>query len=232
MSGTRDRWTDRLSEYLDDGLEPLERAALEAHLEGCADCASTLDGLRAVARRAAALAAHEPGEDLWPAIEARIAASGRTRGVAAGPTRGWRAARWSFSLPQLAAAAVLIALLSSAGVWLALSRRPAPLALRPAPAGGTSAGEAALPASFEVRRYDAAIAELQGALRQHRNELDPKTVEVIEKNLRIIDQATEQARRALAADPANPYLNDHLAAQLRLKVDVLRQATALVATHG
>ena len=69
-------------------------------------------------------------------------------------------------------------------------------------------------------------------MREHRRELDPATVRTIEQNLRIIDQATEQARRALAADPANPYLNSHLAAQLRLKADVLRQATALVATHG
>jgi len=69
-------------------------------------------------------------------------------------------------------------------------------------------------------------------LREHRSELDPATVRVIEQNLLIIDQATAQARRALAADPANRYLNGHLAAQLVRKLTLLRQATALVAVRG
>jgi hypothetical protein len=237
MSGAPDVWTDRLSDYLDGDLEPLERAALEGHLAGCLACTRTLEELRAVVVHAAALEARAPEADLWPAIEARLAGAPPARPAPVAPARGWRAPRWSFSLPQLAAAAALIALLSSAGVWLVLSRRPLPAGPAPGPSGPAPSrpapsGTAALPAGLEVRRYDAAIAELEDALRQHRSELDPRTVAVIEKNLRIIDQATEQARRALAADPANPYLNGHLAAQLRLKVDLLRQATALVATHG
>lgn len=230
-----DLWMARLSEYLDGDLEAAERAALEAHLGSCEGCRRALEELRAVVGRAAALEARAPAEDLWPGIEARIAAPGEMR-VAGSRARGWwRAPRWSFSLPQLAAAAVLIALVSSGVMWLALSRRPLPAGPRASapgvgmPASGTAAVQ---PAGFELGHYDAAIAELEGALRDHRDELDPTTVRIIEQNLRIIDQATEQARRALAADPANPYLNRHLAAQLQLKVDLLRQATALVATHG
>ena len=38
-----------------------------------------------------------------------------------------------------------------------------------------------------------------------------------------------EARRAVTADSANVYLNTHLAETMRRKVDLLRQAAALVA---
>jgi anti-sigma factor RsiW len=224
-----DFWRDRLSEYLDDELETAERVALEDHLPGCAECRRTLEELRAVVRRASTLEVCAPAEDLWPAIAARIAAPGPR--LAAAPERRRRMPRWSFSLPQLAAAAAAVAVVSCVAMWLALGRAPVPR-VASTPEAARPAGDAAMPASFDVQRYDATIAELEAALREHRSELDPATVRTLEQNLRIIDQATEQARRALAGDPANPYLNGHLAAQLRLKVDVLKQATALVASRG
>ena len=233
MTNGRDAWTDRLSEYVDGELDAADRAALEVHLQLCGECAGTVEALRAVAARATALGPIAPAADLWPAIAARISPQRRVLDLfgarpAGGPGGGAR--RWSFTLPQLAAAAVLLVVVSSATVWVALSRRTTPAT--PAGANPTPAVMLVQPAGFEAARYDAAIADLEQVLRQHRSELDPKTVRVIEDNLRIIDQATEQARRALAADPANPYLNGHLAAQLKLKVDLLRQATALVVTHS
>jgi len=75
---------------------------------------------------------------------------------------------------------------------------------------------------------DARVAELQKALDQGRGRLDSNTVRVIEKNLDIIDAAIGEARRALAADPANQYLNVHLADTMRRKLELLRQASALV----
>ena len=37
---------DLLSALLDEALDPSERALVQAHLEGCADCRRELDGLR------------------------------------------------------------------------------------------------------------------------------------------------------------------------------------------
>jgi hypothetical protein len=53
---------------------------------------------------------------------------------------------------------------------------------------------------------------------------------VLEQNLAVIDAAIAQARRAVAADSANLYLNSHLAATMRRKLELLRQAASLVAT--
>jgi hypothetical protein len=234
MNPDRDAWTDRLSEYVDGELDAAERAALDVHLQLCERCAATVAELREVLERARGLEPSAPETDLWPAIEARIAAPRKARVPdlwvrRADPgARAWSPRRWSFSLPQLAAAAVLLVALSSATVWTLLSRRPAAVA----PPAGPQAAAVVQPAGFEVARYDATIADLERVLKEHRGELDAETVRVIEQNLLIIDQATEQARKALAADPANRYLNGHLAAQLARKVTLLRQATAIVAVRG
>ncbi|HEY6867840.1 MAG TPA: zf-HC2 domain-containing protein [Candidatus Eisenbacteria bacterium] len=215
-------WMDRLSEYLDGELGERDRGALEAHLEGCAECADTLAALRAVAARAARAPGIAPAADLWPGIAARLKPRRSPLRLPSFFSPGWRL---SVSAPQLAAAALALVLLSSGTVWLVLARRPAPLPVAPAI---TRTGPDATVAEFGFARYDAAIAELERTLSAHRRQLDPATVRVVEDNLATIDRAIAQARAALAADPSNPYLNDHVADQMRRKVDLLRQVTALI----
>ena len=131
-----DQWTDRLSEYLDGELPAETRASLDAHLSGCADCAATLAELRRVVARAHALD-DRPVVDHWPAIAALI-------GSEVTPLAP-RRRRVSFSLPQLAAAAIALILLSSGlASWL-VRRSPVgqgtPVATQPGatiiPAGRT-----------------------------------------------------------------------------------------------
>jgi anti-sigma factor RsiW len=224
-------WTDRLSEYLDGGMRPKERAALEAHLASCPDCARALAELSAVVARAGRLPARAPAADLWPGIASRLEPRRAPRSFGA-MLGGWRV---SFTVPQLAAAALALTLLSSGTMWLALSRRPAPIPagssaqrVGPSHEAETASGADGAVADFGFARYDAAIADLERVLALHRAQLDPATVRVVEENLRIIDRATAQARRALAADPANPYLNGHLADQMRRKVELLRQVASLI----
>ena len=57
--------------------------------------------------------------------------------------------------------------------------------------------------------------------------LDSSTIAIVEQNLQIIDRAIDQAREALAADPANTYLSGHLVEARRRKLDLLRRAAAL-----
>ena len=80
--------------------------------------------------------------------------------------------------------------------------------------------------------YDAAVAELEDALASGRGRLDPRTLRVVEQNLRVIDRALDEARRAVAADPGNTWLRSHLAATMKRKVDLLRSATLLASTQG
>ena len=215
-----DRWIERLSEYLDGELPATERAALEAHLETCNDCSAVLSDLRRVVDRARVAEEYVPRRDLWPGIASRI---GATR--AASPRIG---RRWSFSLPQLAAAAILLMTLSGGATWLlrptTLSPVGGPIATM-APAGTPVAVNASSSAS---QSYAAAVADLERVLASGRGQLDTTTVRVIEQNLAAIDQAIAQAQRALLVDPANLYLNTHLAETMRRKLDLLRQAATLV----
>jgi anti-sigma factor RsiW len=212
-----DNWTNRLSEYLDGDLPANERVALEAHLPGCAECRATLEQLRRVVARAQALDDRPPTADLWPAIARHV-------GVVSLDARRARR-RLSFTVPQLAAAAVALALLSAGSAWL-LGRRPtATQAAQSATTEGpilTNAG-----ANEANPRYAAAVADLERVLAQRRGRLDTATVRVIEKNLGIIDRAIRDAQSALAADPANSYLNLHLAQEMRRKLELLRQAAVL-----
>ena len=209
-----DLWTDRLSEYLDGELAPDERAAIEAHLPACAECRAVLDDLERVVGRARTLDERFPERDLWPGIAERI---GQRRPAPR---------RWSFSLPQLAAASVALVALSGGAGWL----------LRPSPAGPASvAGPVSSPVVRTVsdrpargRGYDEAVADLERVLESGRGRLDSSTVRVLERNLAAIDSAITQARRAVAADSANVYLNSHLAETMRRKLELLRQAADLV----
>jgi anti-sigma factor RsiW len=208
-----DLWSDRLSEYLDGELSVGEQAELETHLRACADCAALLVDLRRVVARARALEDKPPTRDLWPGIAGRI-----------GVTRTPR--RFSFSLPQLAAAGIALAALAGGVAWLAHPGETPSLA-GPAAPRDTPALPVA-PRLISAQGYDAAVADLERVLQAGQGRLDTATVRVIQQNLAVIDRAILEAQRAVAADSANLYLNSHLAATMRRKLDLLRQAAALV----
>jgi anti-sigma factor RsiW len=220
-----DQWTDKLSGYIDDELAPDERAALEAHLVSCRECADTLDELREVVARAGALLPRPPEADLWPAIAPQIE---RSTVVPFQPRTASR--RFSFTVPQLVAAGLALMVMSGGGVWVLQHGGRATDTPSVAAAGTSSSGADAglAPAALADPRYDAAIADLEQALRAGRADLDPGTVKILEMNLDAIDKAIDQSRRALAADPANVYLNNHLADSRQRKLALLRRATAMV----
>ena len=218
-----DQWTDRLSEYLDGELAPSERTTLEAHLASCGGCRTTLEQLRRVVMRARALDDRPPAADLWPAIAEHV-------GVVSLAARAERARRRvTFTVPQLAAASVALALLSGGGAWL-LSRRET--VATTAPVSTTPPALMNASAYASDARYAAQVATLERALESGRGRLDTATVRVIEKNLGIIDRAIRDAQSALAGDPANAYLNLHLAQEMRRKLELLRQAVTLAGARS
>ena len=223
-----DQWTDRLSEYLDGDLLTGERAALEQHLPACAECRATLAELRRVVARAQALDDTPPASDLWPAIARRIGSSSGADVPDVIDLSARRARRRvSFTLPQLAAAGIALMLVSGGVVWRALSRADTPVAVTPAPTPVVSAPDGVPVVFGDNEPYDQVIARLERLLVEHRGALDTATVLILEKNLEIIDRAIAESRAALEADPANVYLNHHLARTMRRKVDLLRQVSAL-----
>lgn len=257
MSKKRDghgAWTDRLSAFLDGGLEAGERAEVDAHLAECGDCRQILEELREVKRRAAGLGPVEPSRDLWGGIAATIqapaaeASSDDTRvitfpgsgvgvgggaGAAGGPveqgvpaSRAPTRRRLSLSLPQLAAASLALVAVSSAVTWSAVWARDGG-AETVAETSVDAEGGVIAPVSTVVEPpADLAreLASLEGALAAARDVLDPNTVRVLERNLGIIEQAIQDSQRALAQDPENDFLVEHLQRVYQRKVEYLREA--------
>jgi Putative zinc-finger len=257
-----EQWTDKLSDYLDGELPSDERYAVESHVSGCAHCSGILAELKRVVACAGSIEPHPPQADLWPLVAERIEASSSSANVMSfGGTAQRRvplaSRRISFSLPQLAAAAVLLIAVSGGLVWSILDSRRADLQVRsddgsiqrdassrgdvPPPHEATAdrrrPGEGGhlraeedvqiVGISFADQQYDAAVSDLEKALHRGRGRLDANTIAIVEHNLQIIDQAIAQARQALDADPANSYLSSHLVEARRRKLDLLRRAAAL-----
>lgn len=238
-------WSDRLSDYLDGDLSPADAAACDAHLAACNECRDVLAELRAVIATAQRDAERPPATDLWPGILTRIAtdSDGRAQGhhaarlVAATPGPRMRDAGYTFTLPQLALAASLLIAVSAGVAYLAAGRAVSvPVEQE---AAIQAYAEPLLPASGNVERanfadaqYDQAVSDLERILHDLRDELNPQTVMVIERNLASIDQAIAEARAALDADPANTFLNSHLADARRKKLELLRRATMIYSTSG
>ncbi|HEX4681987.1 MAG TPA: zf-HC2 domain-containing protein [Gemmatimonadaceae bacterium] len=77
--------------------------------------------------------------------------------------------------------------------------------------------------------YDSEIKRLRTIVNQRRGVLDTATVGVIDRNLRIIDDAIAQCRLALRKDPNSRFLSESLNDALDSKVQLLRTAAALPA---
>lgn len=166
-----------------------------------------------------------PAKDLWPDVAARLELSTAPRRT-----------HVSFTLPQLALAASLLIAVASGITWLAARGPAAPVDTQPTVVAQSEfTGEVEggiVNANFADAQFNAAVTDLEQILRNERERLDPRTVLVIERNLKTIDLAIQEARMALNDDPANAYLNSHLADARRRKLDLLRQATTLASAGG
>lgn len=205
-----------LGDYFDGELGEAEARALEEHLSECAECRASLVAFEALRGEAARLPRSiQPTRDLWPDIDSALDRRLRDRSL------------WSLRYP-LAAAAVLLIAISSTLTLLLHDRGPQQARPETTVLSGPAVPADALLASqwrAVEEEYLRATAELLDALESARPELPPATIELIERNLRIIDAAIQESRSALAADPANRDIVQLLAAGYEKKLELLRYAS-------
>lgn len=199
----------------------------ERHRVTCAECQALWAELEAISAEAAQLPLLTPSRDLWSGIESRLS----TPPLAIRPfyrTRGFR----------LAMAASLLVAVSSAVTWQLASRAPAAVPAATVavtdgtPEGAVDADDAAIHLaafSASVTQMDREIAALQTIISERRDELDPTTVAVLERNLSVIDAAIAESRDALAADPASQFLAQQFTRAYTSKLTLLRGAAQLPA---
>lgn len=229
-----DSFSNQLSAFLDGELDSAAAAGLEAHLAECAECSRVLADLRAIVAAAPHYAGRAPSSDLWKDIESRL---DEAEVVPIGTVRptdrpSIRPSSRRFGWVSLIAASLAMAAVGGGAVWLAL--RPAQqsqeqLAIDSAPVPASVPG--ARTVEFAEQKYAAAVQDLEQLLAAGQGRLDSATVRLVEENLRKIDAAVAEARAAVQRDPANTYLNRQIAANMRLKLNLLRTATNAIAAR-
>lgn len=223
---------DRLMAYLEDETDAVGRAAVERHAGTCGGCGAMLADLRRLRSDAAALPELAPSRDLWAGIAARIEAPVVPIGapaVAAPRPWGRRLRTAGVLAASLAGAAVLGYLIGTrpdAAGPLQLSRQDSSAAPSGSASAVAPAGAQIVVASLTAD-YDREVARLTQLILERRDQMDPATVAIIEKNLRVIDAAIADARQAIARDPASRFLMESLNQSLRMKVELMRTAAML-----
>ena len=132
----------------------------------------------------------------------------------------------------LAAAGLLLVAGSSLITVVALrqERSTVPMAAARQSASGVAhaSGPATLAEFASVENdYIGTANQLSAILESEKTTFSPETVAKLKQSLRIIDGAILEARRALAADPANRNLVDMLNTSYNQKLDLLRRTTEM-----
>jgi hypothetical protein len=213
-----------LSDLADGELGSEHRASALAHVEACPQCRRELEAIRSIKADLAALPKEQaPARDLWPGIRGRLEASARSkvdlRAAEVIPVGTRR------RLVPLAVAAGLVLV---AGASILFSQRTAH---RATPERAHRGETHALEIAPGEKEYGRALEELRRDFDQRRSELRPETVEVVEQNLRLIDQAIVRTREALATDPGSPDLTLLLSSAYEMEIELLRQANDIAQEH-
>lgn len=189
--------------------------------------------LEAIAAEAARLPLLTPSRDLWDGIEARIATTPRTL-----PFYRRQTVRLAI------AASLLVAVSSGVTYRLVSTKGPAAVTAAASSASGVTEdaalgvlvdGDEAASAthltsfSASVTQVERDIAALQTIVTERRGELDPRTVAILEANLKLIDSAIAESRAALAADPASQFLSAQYTRAYISKLTLLREVATLPA---
>jgi hypothetical protein len=216
-----------LDDYVTGDLTEEARPPVEEHVSACALCTAEVESLKRILARAAELPKSiDPPAEAWSNIRSAIS---RDESAMTAINSDSRSRIWQRGY-VLAAAAILVAVLSSGGTVLYMSGHYSD-SRNSRSVGNNSSAEAtpAILAAFtiEENNYLRTASMLQDLLDQQEASLAPETVAQLKASLRTIDEAILEARNALARDPANKMLVEMLSASYRQKVDLLRRTTEL-----
>jgi len=240
------RFEERLMAYLEHDLDADGRSGMERHRSACRRCDGMLRELEALSAAAAVLPTMAPTRDLWSGISARLdtpvvplfgssvdaTPSGGRVIDPSGPashTLTSRTPRRVISVRTFAIAATALIAVSSAVTWrLALTRAVDRGSIASGPiVSDRAAATAVLPVANAGATYEREIAALRTIVNDRFTELDSGTVEVLRRNLEIIDKAILDSRNALEQDPSSRILSSSLDRALESKLDLMRRVALL-----
>jgi anti-sigma factor RsiW len=220
---------------IEGDLDPDEQRALEAHAATCAACRTLTADLEAIRDAGHALERRTPSRDVFARIQLQLTADpsfqkAQAERRAREAETAARHTRWNW--PVLAmAASLLIAVVAGSLYVVNLSRTPV-VAPKTAASGNATSGELVQSIENELDQaaahYEKAIAGLEQVANASDSPLDPELMTTLKANLGVIDQAINESRTALRAQPANQLAQESLFEAFRRKVALLQDTIALM----
>jgi len=245
-----DRFEERLMAYLERELDLASHDTMTRHRRECARCDALVREVEAVSAQAATLPPLTPERDLWAGIEQRLgtqvtplfagapssdiapssvvaahtdvaasSAAQQTHIAAITP------ARRMVSLRVFAVAATMLIAVSSAVTWQ--MTRTSSISADSVTIAGAGYNGVLVPVANAGVVYEQEIAALRAIVNERFTELDSTTVEVLRRNLAIIDKAIEDSREALEKDPGSRVLSTTLDRALESKLELMRRVALL-----
>jgi anti-sigma factor RsiW len=225
---------DIIHAYVDGELNALPgegpRIDLARHLETCAECRELVADLSEIRRIAGSLELRQPPARVWQRLERAIQLEEREGAQGA----GWRLWRRGWGYVALAAAAVLV-LATAAGLRYRSTSLPAASSsarstAAPNAEGAAEASAQAVEAELRAAEshYERAIKGLEQIAGAEQTSLDPRTAATLRKNLAVIDQAINESRAAVRAEPSSEPAANSLMENFKTKLALLQDTVALI----
>lgn len=230
-----------LSSFMDNDLEPVKAEAVRGHLAFCEPCAKVCEDLAAIVD----LCKSEPdaivppnSQALWCRINNLIESEIKPEPLP--PPEQPRRRIWLFSLPQLAAAVLCIALISSLLTIVAISNYLAPPS---ADLTSRSVEDQSLverlmakvglidtPQKAREKRIaeqNAAIEYWNRRVQERRVMWDARMREAFDKNLNVINESVNDYTLMLQQNPEDEITGEMLDSALDDKMNLLREFSEL-----
>lgn len=217
-----------LSDYLDSRniwASDDEVEQMETHLTNCPACLNLKLELSELKNAARELPLHTPPPALWTRISKTIEAEISTGNVPARETQnasgwwGWLNSRkFTFSLPQLAAAGAFAAILIVAGISGIFDANQDPLRFRAAQSGLLLPEEDEIKANLERRL---------GAINARKAQWDSQRRADFEQRMNRIDESLKRCRHMLEDNPKDAYRQEMVRALYDEKRQLLEDVERL-----
>jgi hypothetical protein len=189
-----------------ENAEPVELAALKQHAQSCEACARELTAWNDLSAAARTMQQTWESPALWPRIERALTAEvgGRQE----------RAPRWNFAALwqgfalhwQMAAAALVLAVLTASGAWMLLHRSGQPLAPDNSLLTKSAVDEVERAEAAYIKAIDNLAAQAKPKLE---NPATPLLASYREK-LQVLDAAIADLRATVESNRANAHLRGEL----------------------
>jgi anti-sigma factor RsiW len=209
-----------ISEFIDDGLTTQESMQVAQHIETCQSCRAIRQDLENLRHAAGSLPLHAPGPTLWTRIRAE--AEAEFIGIAKMPAEASKKSNWwertfSFTLPQLAGAAVMLVAALVSGGYLVREY----VAQKPV----ITARDAS--ASILAPELEETLKSQISAFNQRKVNWDPNVRADFEHHLKEIDESIQGCRYSLAQNPNDQTQREMVRVLVDEKIRLLKDSSRM-----